>query len=153
LPQTIRGFTMHEYILGVSKFFLNLFYTFLPFHRAQLEFPLGIPNIPKSSSWSTDSLLMRMFFPTEFMNIKFAINFYFNSSYASSALRWFGRQIANRTFLWILAIYVHVFQKRAKVQGCQIFLATTYQNGEKCTKLPQNIPNGHKIFPTAVKYT
>jgi hypothetical protein len=36
-------------------------------------------------------------------------------------------------------------------QGCQIFLATEYQNGVKYTKLPQNIPNGHKIFPMAVK--
>jgi hypothetical protein len=43
------------------------------------------------------------------------------------------------------------------IQGCQIFLGTTYQNGEKCTKLPkytkwtQNIPNGHKIYLMAVK--
>jgi hypothetical protein len=36
-------------------------------------------------------------------------------------------------------------------QGCQILLGPKYQNGEKCTKLPQNIPNGHKIFPMAVK--
>jgi hypothetical protein len=36
-------------------------------------------------------------------------------------------------------------------QGCQIFLGTKYQNGEKYTKLPQNIPNGHKIFAMAVK--
>jgi hypothetical protein len=45
------------------------------------------------------------------------------------------------------------------MQGCQIFLGTTYQTGEKCTKLPQNkqmsinytkgpfnIPNFHKIY-------
>jgi hypothetical protein len=30
-------------------------------------------------------------------------------------------------------------------QGCQIFLGTKYQNGEKYTKLPQTIPNVHKI--------
>jgi hypothetical protein len=36
-------------------------------------------------------------------------------------------------------------------QGCQIFLGPEYQNGENYTKLPQNIPNGHKIFPMAVK--
>jgi hypothetical protein len=30
-------------------------------------------------------------------------------------------------------------------QGCQIFLGTIHQNGEKYTKLPQNIPNVHKI--------
>jgi hypothetical protein len=31
-------------------------------------------------------------------------------------------------------------------QGCQIFLGTTYQNGKKYTKSPQNIPNGPKIY-------
>jgi hypothetical protein len=36
-------------------------------------------------------------------------------------------------------------------QGCQIFIGPKYQNGEKYTKLPQNIPNGHKIFPMAIK--
>jgi hypothetical protein len=30
-------------------------------------------------------------------------------------------------------------------QGCQIFLGTKYQNGEKFTKLPQTVPNVHKI--------
>jgi hypothetical protein len=30
-------------------------------------------------------------------------------------------------------------------QGCRIFLGTIYQNEETYTKLPQNIPNGHKI--------
>jgi hypothetical protein len=29
-------------------------------------------------------------------------------------------------------------------QGCQIFLGTTYQNGEKYTKWPQNVPNGYR---------
>jgi hypothetical protein len=36
-------------------------------------------------------------------------------------------------------------------QGCQIFIGPIYQNGENYTKLPQNIANGHKIFPMAVK--
>jgi hypothetical protein len=36
-------------------------------------------------------------------------------------------------------------------QGCQIFLGPKYQNGGNYTKVPQNIPNGHKIFPMAVK--
>jgi hypothetical protein len=31
-------------------------------------------------------------------------------------------------------------------QGCQIFLETTYQNGK-------NIPNDHKMYQTAIKYT
>jgi hypothetical protein len=35
-------------------------------------------------------------------------------------------------------------------QGCQIFLAPKNQNGEKYTKLPQNIPNGHKIIPITI---
>jgi hypothetical protein len=30
--------------------------------------------------------------------------------------------------------------------GCQIFLVTTYQKGEKYTKQPQNIPKGNKIY-------
>jgi hypothetical protein len=52
--------------------------------------------------------------------------------------------------------------ENSEAQGCQIFLATIYQNGEKHTKLPQNyqmaikynkwleyIPGGHKIpMPT-----
>jgi hypothetical protein len=51
-------------------------------------------------------------------------------------------------------------------QGCQIFLSTTYQNGEhvpkdhkiyqmvtKYTEWSLNIPNGHKIYQMATKYT
>jgi hypothetical protein len=38
-----------------------------------------------------------------------------------------------------------------RVQGCQIFLGPKYQNGEKYIKLPQNVSNGHKIFPMAIK--
>jgi hypothetical protein len=36
-------------------------------------------------------------------------------------------------------------------QGCQIFLGTPNQNGEKYTKLPQNIPNVHSVYQMAVK--
>jgi hypothetical protein len=36
-------------------------------------------------------------------------------------------------------------------QGCQTFLGTTYQNGKNAQKLPQNMPNVHKIFQMAVK--
>jgi hypothetical protein len=42
-------------------------------------------------------------------------------------------------------------------QGCQIFLGTTYQNGTKYTKWPQNIPNGRKMYlhnpPNPPKFT
>jgi hypothetical protein len=41
----------------------------------------------------------------------------------------------------------------SRLQGCQIFLGTTYQHGEKYTKLPQNVPNGHKKYQMAVKYS
>jgi hypothetical protein len=37
------------------------------------------------------------------------------------------------------------------MQGCQIFLGPKYQNREKYTKLPQNIPNVPKIIAMAVK--
>jgi hypothetical protein len=30
--------------------------------------------------------------------------------------------------------------------GCQIFLGKPYRNREECTKAPQNVPNGHKIY-------
>jgi hypothetical protein len=38
-------------------------------------------------------------------------------------------------------------------QGCQIFLGTTIQNGEKYTKTGGNIPNGHKIYQMAGAFT
>jgi hypothetical protein len=37
-------------------------------------------------------------------------------------------------------------------QGCQIYLDTKYQNVEKSTKLPLNIPNSRKIDKIAIKY-
>jgi hypothetical protein len=36
-------------------------------------------------------------------------------------------------------------------QGCQIFLATIYQQGDKYAKLPPNIPNIHKICLSNVR--
>jgi hypothetical protein len=38
-------------------------------------------------------------------------------------------------------------------QGCQICLGTTYQNGERCTKGPQSIPNGNATYQIVVKYS
>jgi hypothetical protein len=40
-------------------------------------------------------------------------------------------------------------KKVASSAGLPDFLGPKYQNGGKYTKLPQNIPNGHKIFPMA----
>jgi hypothetical protein len=36
-------------------------------------------------------------------------------------------------------------------RGCQIFLGIIYQNGEIYTKLPQNIPNYHKIYQMVIQ--
>jgi Tfp pilus assembly protein PilF len=36
-------------------------------------------------------------------------------------------------------------EKDPSLQGCQIFLATTYQNGK-------NTPNSQKIYQMAIKY-
>jgi hypothetical protein len=52
-------------------------------------------------------------------------------------------------------------RKSGPRHGCQIFLDTMYQNGEKHTKLPQNmhttwlqnISNCRKIEPMTIKYT
>jgi hypothetical protein len=35
--------------------------------------------------------------------------------------------------------------------GCQIFPGIKYQKQEKCTKLPQNIPNDHIIYQVAAQ--
>jgi hypothetical protein len=43
---------------------------------------------------------------------------------------------------WIL----QTDHQRFAAQGCQIFLGTTYQNGEKLTKWPQNIPIRHETY-------
>jgi hypothetical protein len=38
-------------------------------------------------------------------------------------------------------------------QGCQIFLETMYQNGEKIIKITTKLPNGRNIFQMGIKYT
>jgi hypothetical protein len=49
------------------------------------------------------------------------------------------------------------WREEAEQQDCQIFLDTIYQNGLKCTKLPQHYKivttHGRKIFLTAIKFT
>jgi hypothetical protein len=42
--------------------------------------------------------------------------------------------------------YGSIFFNMISIQGCQIFLSTTYQNREMYTKLPQNIPNVNKVY-------
>jgi hypothetical protein len=36
-------------------------------------------------------------------------------------------------------------------QGCLIFLAATYQNGDKYTRRQENTPNGHKVQQMSIK--
>jgi hypothetical protein len=56
---------------------------------------------------------------------------------------------------WLKAAAVAIAHR-----GCQIFLRATYKNGKYVPKLPQNIPNvhkicipnGHKIYQMAIKY-
>jgi hypothetical protein len=38
-------------------------------------------------------------------------------------------------------------------QGCQIFRGPNIPKREKYTKLLQTIPNGHKLYKIAVKYS
>jgi hypothetical protein len=42
-------------------------------------------------------------------------------------------------------------EERDWAVGLPDFFGTRYQNGGKYTKWPQNIPNGHEIFPITVK--
>jgi hypothetical protein len=47
---------------------------------------------------------------------------------------------------WVKLVQNHYEIKiliSGRCQGCRIFLGPKYQNGEKYTKLPQNIPYGH----------
>jgi hypothetical protein len=52
---------------------------------------------------------------------------------------------------WKWKLLLFLFLRRGRTVfdqdwlGCQIFLGTKYQNGEKYTKLPRTIPNVHKI--------
>jgi hypothetical protein len=46
------------------------------------------------------------------------------------------------------------FPSAAAAHGCQIFLGAIYRNGENiCTKWPQYITNGYKIYQIAVKFS
>jgi hypothetical protein len=66
-----------------------------------------------------------------------------------------------KTLLHLSTIHKRNEKNRGRRHGCQIFLGTTYQNGEKNTKWPQNkytkwrlnISNGHKINQVLIKYT
>jgi hypothetical protein len=48
-----------------------------------------------------------------------------------------------------LEIFVVFFDFHNRV--ARFFLVQNTKTGKTYTKLPQNIPNGHKIFPMAVK--
>jgi hypothetical protein len=41
----------------------------------------------------------------------------------------------------------------AALKGCQIFHGAAYQDGEKYTKGPLNVPNCHEIYQIAVNKT
>jgi hypothetical protein len=43
--------------------------------------------------------------------------------------------------------------RRDGKQGCQILIDTIYQNGEKSIQSPQKLPNEHKIYQMAIKYS
>jgi hypothetical protein len=45
------------------------------------------------------------------------------------------------------------FRSSSVRQDCQIFIGTTYQNWQKYTKFPQNIPNSLKIGQMALQFT
>jgi hypothetical protein len=45
------------------------------------------------------------------------------------------------------------FRSSSVCQDCQIFIGTTYQNWQKYTKFPQNIPNSLKIGQMALQFT
>jgi hypothetical protein len=65
---------------------------------------------------------------------------------------------ANRKFVvkkkkYIQTIFLFPEVSGSQAQDCQIFLGTWYQNPGKCTKWTQNVPNGHKISQTSLKYS
>jgi hypothetical protein len=56
-----------------------------------------------------------------------------------------------RRFFYVLVGFHKLLMKDLTIchcshQGCQIFLGPKYQNGETYTQIPQNIPNGLKIY-------
>jgi hypothetical protein len=55
------------------------------------------------------------------------------------------------TVLLLLLPAVSQLQK-LQVQDCQIFVGTGYPNQKKYTKSTQNVPNGHKISQTVIKF-
>jgi hypothetical protein len=57
--------------------------------------------------------------------------------------------------LWLSGSMFRKKEKNQKDRGqiCQIFLSTKYQNGKNYTKLPQNIPNVHKMDQMSIKWT
>jgi hypothetical protein len=78
-----------------------------------------------------------------------------------------GRRCHKR-FLWsiLCSLFVGFFLSRSVIHnvswlsvntdlrleaGLPDFLGTIYQNGEKYTKLPQNIPSSHKIYQMVIK--
>jgi Tfp pilus assembly ATPase PilU len=57
----------------------------------------------------------------------------------------FAREMQKTDFLSSGEIsVVVVVMRRSKEQGCQIFLGTTFQNREKCTKTGKMYQNGGK---------
>jgi hypothetical protein len=42
--------------------------------------------------------------------------------------------------------YLKLWPDETRKKGCQIFLVTTHQNGEKYIKTRENVPNGHTIY-------
>jgi hypothetical protein len=67
-------------------------------------------------------------------------------SFNNRAINYFGSRKSSKSF---------ALRTRVPVQGCQILIGKTYQNGEKYTKRPQNVPIKltNKIDHTAIKDT
>jgi hypothetical protein len=65
----------------------------------------------------------------------------------------------NLALFWVKNTNFFNWNSAPRIQGCQIFPGTIYQNGENIPNLPQlcqmywNIPNGREIFQMAIKYT
>jgi hypothetical protein len=89
------------------------------------------------------------------MNSAFSIffrHFHFRQRYAAAPPP---KLIASRPFNFVAAVIAGLTFRRnrnlperrhsSSAQGCQIFIGTKYQNGEKYTKLPRTIPNVLKI--------
>jgi hypothetical protein len=104
-------------------------------------------------TWSSRSSQHQFIFKPFFVASSFFQNSFFQNSFFQSRGR--GPIFFQNDEIIELCLSRPVKLTHAKQTphpGCQIFLGPKKQNGEKCTKLPQNIPNGHKIFSMAVKY-